>query len=316
MELAGFKKTEYTLNPNGDYTKTILDNWESWVRSMPGKSATTKTTYLRNGAKFILFIQGNNGINSNSMEDYRNELESIEIAVRTKNAYLAAAKAICRLAYKKGVIPVNITSDVPAFKIAGGHAKEGLTVDEATRILRYIEGIRDPFKKKRFLAIFYLLAGCGLRQSELQQLKTTDIDFINCTMRIKRKGRDSLENIPMLRFVANIVQDYVKEIPEGYLFESTTKPGNPVSLRYLRNIMTHRTTGLFSKCRIKGKSTHSFRHFAITSWLDASGGNVRLAQQLAGHTSISTTMIYDDKRLTRKDLNSIESDLYMIWKKR
>jgi len=151
----------------------------------------------------------------------------------------------------------------------------------------------------RDAAILELLYSCGLRVSELAQLKIKDIDFNSSVAHILGKGRQE-RIVPIGSFAMKAIEDYlqgrrkessqsVKQKPEQNSHLFLNRFGGGLTDRSVRNeIARYRLgTGLTNK-RI---SPHTFRHTFATHLLDH-GADLRSVQELLGHKSISTTQIY------------------------
>ena len=155
----------------------LLENYLAIIDNMVGKSETTKKTYQRNVEHFFAFIQIQ-GINSMSFGAYREALAKVDgISAKTKNAYLSATKALLKEALKYGILPVDITANVPQFKIPTGHVKDGVQDNELDRIVQAINGLKKEGTRLKMHALFNLFAGEGLRQKEVQQIMVEDINF-------------------------------------------------------------------------------------------------------------------------------------------
>ena len=153
---------------------------------------------------------------------------------------------------------------------------------------------------KRDRTIIFTLYKMGLRAMELCNLNLDDIDWINGTMTIRGKGgkirylpipHDLLKgkNVPSL---LNYVKYWRLDTDKKALF--TTQKGR-LSPVYLRSIIKKRAR----QAGIPWIHPHSLRHYYATNLLRA-GVNIRVVQELLGHTDIKTTGIY---------LHIIETDM-------
>lgn len=286
----------------------LSDNYRLIIDNMVGKSEKTKITYKGNVEHFLDFIQ-NEGINSMSFGEYRNALEKVErLSPKTKNAYLSAAKALLKEALKYGLLPVNITANVPQFKIPTGHTKDGVQESELYKILATIKKIKRTSTRLKMLAFFHLFAGEGLRQMEAQQIKMEDINFEDKSLMICGKGSDDKANHLCLTSTMEALHAYLIYIgvESGYIFPSKQKPGLPISLRAIRKFFTERKYGIFAKTGVNGRSVHGFRHFFATKTLDVFNGDLHKAKRRTRHRNVQTLQIYDDRRLSKLDMEILE----------
>lgn len=286
----------------------LSNNYVAIINGMVGKSANTKKTYCRNVEHFLAFIQ-RHGINANSFGAYREALAEIStVAVKTKNAYMAATAALLRESLKYGILPVDITANVPAFKVTRGHVKDGLTEGEVAAVHQYIAGMDKEETRLKMAAIFHLFALEGLRQMELQQLRVEDINCKDGYIMVKGKGRHEREKFYVMAATLRAVCKYMDavEISAGWLFPSRTKPDEPVTLRAIRKYFTCPKYGIFAKCGIDGKSVHGFRHYNITKTLKITGGDMAKTRRRSRHAGFEMLVVYDDERLSKADVAELE----------
>lgn len=190
---------------------------------------------------------------------------------------LASLKSFFRFLERKGIITKNPAELVP-FRKRKRKIPDFLSEDEALSLL--------DIEKKRDLALISTLYGCGLRVSELANLKISDIqgNFI----RVKGKG-NKWRVVPIPEFTLSVLNDYISErnkvAKTDFLF--INKFGLRLSERYIRKIV--RRVGILKI----GKKVwpHLLRH-SYASHLLKSGADIRIIQELLGHSSINTTQKY------------------------
>jgi integrase/recombinase XerC len=138
-------------------------------------------------------------------------------------------------------------------------------------------------------AVLTLLYGCGLRISEALGL-TGDDAILPDTLRITGKGNKT-RLIPVLPQAREAVRDYVTLCPwtitkDGPLFYSVR--GKPLSAREIQGLMQRLRSGLGLP---DSATPHALRHSFATHLLQG-GGDLRMIQELLGHSSLSTTQRY------------------------
>jgi site-specific recombinase XerD len=156
------------------------------------------------------------------------------------------------------------------------------------------------FKQKLMLLITY---GCGLRVSEVTQLKWADIYWSEMRILVKQ-GKGKKDRFVML---PGSIMDYLmhfREVNSGseWVFEGMNK-GEPYSPSSVRMTVSRawRLAGLDKKA-----TPHTLRHSFATHLLE-SGTDIRYIQELLGHNSVKTTMIYT--QVTPKSVRKIISPL-------
>lgn len=302
------KELQQLDNASARIVEALSNNYTTIIDSMVGKSTTTKKTYKRNAEHFVAFIQSN-GINSQSYGAYRNRLEKVEgISAKTKNAYLAASKALLREALKYQILPIDITANVPQFKISTGHVKDGLNEKEVKKIIKHIKGIKRESTRWKLHAMFQLFVAEGLRQMEVQQIRLEDINVQDAIIYIRAKGAEEKSAVTIFQHTAQLLEGYMEYLnkDQGFLFHSKSDIQKPITLRAIRKMWTCPIYGIFKKCDIEGRSVHGFRHFFTTKTLDLTKGDLHKTQLRTRHKATSTLRIYDDRRVTRKEMEKME----------
>lgn len=138
--------------------------------------------------------------------------------------------------------------------------------------------------------ILRLIYGSGLRRSDLINLKIKDIetDDGKCRLRInKGKGRKDRYTVLSHKVLLELREYFKACRPKEYLFNGQKK-GHPMSLGLLGYIMQ----GTLKRSNLeKAVSLHTLRHCFASHALE-DGMNIRSLQQLLGHVSIESTMVY------------------------
>ncbi|MBL6877909.1 MAG: tyrosine recombinase, partial [Flavobacteriaceae bacterium] len=156
---------------------------------------------------------------------------------------------------------------------------------------------------ERNLAIIELLYGCGIRVSELVDLKISDLFFEENFIKVTGKGNKQ-RLIPIGNITKNKVALYIEnsrnKIKVNRSFKDhvfLNRRGNKLTRAMIFTI----TKQLAEKSNFnKSISPHTFRHSFATHLLE-NGADLRTIQQLLGHESITTTEIYmhlDNKYLS------------------
>jgi site-specific recombinase XerD len=171
-----------------------------------------------------------------------------------------------------------------------------LTKDEVKRLMSIIQSK----KSKLMVSLMY---ACGLRVSELLNLKIQDLDFndkVGFTRQSKGK-KDRAFNIP--EFIFKELEEQSKsQQAEGseFLFSG---PKGRLSSRNLQKIVRKAAKNAGIN---KPVHCHTLRHSFATHLLE-SGTDIRLIQELLGHEDLSTTQIYT--HVSREELKKVKSPL-------
>lgn len=136
--------------------------------------------------------------------------------------------------------------------------------------------------------ILNLMYSTGIRCNELLSLKSEDIDSSRMVIMVRHgKGKKDRQLILHTKVLKLLRDYYYYYRPKIYLFEGS-KQGNPYSSSSINKIIKRNARKLGISKTI---SAHTFRHCFATHMLEK-GVNLKIIQQLMGHTSIKTTSRY------------------------
>jgi integrase len=191
-----------------------------------------------------------------------------------------------------------------------GAINKGFTQEELVKFLSVIED-------DRFLLMFSYQAFCGLRIGEVTKVNIADFDFTAHTLKVHTEKAQTLDIQKVPEFLFSQTLDYLqrhtKEIDDskGFLFFADKRYSHTemphIDLHYARNMFRHyiSLTGLNeiydtteesvvgrTKRRLYRLSSHSLRHYAITSFNRAVNGNITLTKAFARHRDLSSTQVY------------------------
>jgi len=157
-------------------------------------------------------------------------------------------------------------------------------------------------KHRTFISLIY---SCGLRVSELVNLKLTDIDSSRMQIRIQLAKGAKDRYVMLSEKILLILREYWKKYrTKKYLFEGNT-PGKAIAVRTVQTAFANAVC----KSGIKKHPTvHSFRHSFSTHLLEK-GVSLLAIQKLLGHSSIRTTLIYTHLQKSPSSLKSPFDDL-------
>ncbi len=171
-----------------------------------------------------------------------------------------------------------------------------LSKEEVRRILDAPRNL----KHRLMLAMLY---GCGLRRSELLNLRQEDIEAERGVMVIRQSKGKKDRVVPLPVHLRKMLDDYYRAFrPEQYVFEGQ-RAGQPYSATSIEKVLSR-------ACEQAGISKpvtlHWLRHSYATHLLER-GVDLRYIQELLGHQSSRTTEIYT--HVTFKSLQNIRSPL-------
>jgi integrase/recombinase XerD len=285
---------------------------------------------------FLNYLSVERGFSNNTLDSYKSDLLKIFEYLKTER--IDAIEKVSRhmitsfMLHEKdrGLSPVSISRELACFKsffkflIKENKVKENITsiiespklwkklpftlsVDEVDLLLRMpnlknFQGIRDK-------ACLELMYATGMRVSELVNLKMDDLNldlgFVKCfgkgsKERIVPFGKKAKESIA--RYLNKARKNFLKQRISNFLF--LRRGGKPMSRQTFWKIIKK----YGREARIKKKITpHSLRHSFATHILER-GADLRIVQELLGHSDISTTQIYT--HLNRDRLKTIHQKFH------
>lgn len=164
-----------------------------------------------------------------------------------------------------------------------------------------IKAILEAHHNIKHKAMLSLIYSCGLRRSELLNLKLLDIDSKRNIVIIRQSKGKKDRITPLSPRILDLLREYYTIYkPSNFLFEGSKK-GSSYSEHSLQNVLKQ----ALEKCKItKPVTLHWLRHSYATHLLE-SGTDLRYIQELLGHNSSRTTEIYT--HVSTKSLQQIKS---------
>ncbi|MFA5476735.1 MAG: site-specific tyrosine recombinase/integron integrase [Bacteroidales bacterium] len=272
-------------------TESKIEEFSKWMIHKRYSQATIKT-YIGTLKNFLLFT-AKKPVSEITNQDVVNYVNDVIIRNNLSFAYqnqtVNAVKLFFREVMHAKIETEKIERPRPEHKLPNVLSKA-----EVKAILEAPGNIKHE-------AMLSLIYACGLRRSELLNLKPDHIDSKRHLLIIKNaKGRkDRIAPIPEKLIV--LLRDYYKKFkPQLWLFEGQKK-GEQYSATSLQQVLK----GSLKKCGInKPVTLHWLRHSYATHLLE-SGTDLRYIQELLGHKSSKTTEIYT--HVTDKSLQKIKS---------
>jgi len=173
-----------------------------------------------------------------------------------------------------------------------------LNKKEVTKLIK----LTDNLKHK---TLFMMAYSTGMRNSELLNVKTTDIDEERGIINIRgAKGKKDRISLLSQKFFVILREYYQLYAPKEYIFEG--QRGGKYSSASIQKIMQQ---AVIRAGITKPATIHSFRHSFATHLLEQ-GTDLRYIQKLLGHENITTTEIYT--HITNKGLDKIDNPLDSI----
>ncbi len=285
-------------------TEQLVKEFVYYLQAERGLSGNTVESYKSDVLTFIDNTKKNiKEINKEDIQNYIDSLHSSNFSTATVARKLSSLRMFFLFWVGEGLIDQTPMNNIQSPRMEKKLPKF-LSADEVKNL---IESVNGDFKYSlRDRAILELLYGCGLRVSELLDLRKEDLFLKEDFIRVKGKG--SKERIvplggeakkALIKYMTVSRPAFNKKI-SSFLF--LTRSGNKLS----RMGLWKRFQQYIAKSGIKKDLTpHTLRHSFATHLLER-GASLRTVQLLLGHCDISTTQIYThvDRNYLRKILSS------------
>ena len=286
--------------------KDPTNSYKNYLRLEKSLSPNSIEAYMSDLDKLTRFAKDERkdikDLTYEDLQQFLAQLRDIGIHPRSQARILSGIRSFYRFLLLDDYISSDPTELIESPKI-GMKLPEVLTVNEINRILDSIDLTTQEGQRNR--AMLEVLYSCGLRGSELINLRYADIYPKEGFIRVEGKGGKQ-RLVPIsevaLREIRNYLVDRNQMTPkkgfEDILFLS--KRGTSLSRIMVFHIIKQQTeiAGVH-----KNVSPHTFRHSFATHLLEG-GANLRAIQEMLGHESITTTEIYThiDREFLRKEI--------------
>ena len=285
----------YELSNTNTVGNAILRRYFQYLRLERSYTANTLDAYLKDLQKLLNYF-ADEGIDFRrvtleQLDRFTKTLQELGVGPRSVARILSGVRSFYRFLTIEKEVETDPTELLESPKI-GKHLPEVLSLSEIDEIEAAIdlskpEGIRD-------LAIIEVLFSCGLRISELVNLKLSELYLEEGYIRVHGKGRkerlvpigdSAIEKLRQWFVVRQGIE--VKPGEEDYVFISLRRGKHLSRISLFVYIKAYA-----EKAGIrKNISPHTFRHSFATQLLEG-GANLRAIQAMLGHEDIGTTEIY------------------------
>lgn len=254
-----------------------------------GASAHTLKSYRTDFDQFMAFLSRRGvrrleAVDSRTIRAYLAWLHSQRVSRATIARKLAALRSAFRFLARRGFMTRNPAREVgnPRLPV---RLPSFLPVDEAWQLME--SPVPATVQGRRDRAILELLYAAGLRVAELCGLDPADLDRFQGTVRVLGKGNKE-RIVPVGDQALRALDAYLARRPagDGPLFQNLR--GGRLTVRSVHRIVRARARGAGIARPV---TPHTLRHTFATHMLDQ-GADLRLIQDLLGHSRLSTTQKY------------------------
>ncbi|MDY0104233.1 MAG: site-specific tyrosine recombinase XerD [Lentimicrobium sp.] len=291
-------------------------NWQIYSKSFKAylqveKSLppNTVSAYTRDLAKLIEFVEGNDNladprkIKTADLQNFVKALAEIGLEATTQSRIISGIRSFYNFLILENEIKTDPTELLEMPK-TGRKLPDVLSISEVDHLISVIDlSLANGERNKAMIEMLY---GCGLRVSELTNLKLSDLFFEENYIKVTGKGNKQ-RLVPIggraiaqvLRYMQQVrIHQNIARGAENIIFLNNRGKG------MTRAMVFTIVKDLTAKAGIhKSISPHTFRHSFATHLVEG-GSDLRSVQEMLGHSSITTTEIYThiDREYLRKNI--------------
>lgn len=274
-----------------------IEDFSNFLKFEKNFSGNTLDAYMRDVRKLESFTISEldnlspENITYENLQEYIYQLSKNKISERSQARAISSIKA-----FFKFLLEDDYRTDNPATLLEGPklglYLPDTLSEEDINRIITCIDNSTDIGKRNK--CILEVLYGCGLRVSELIDLKISNINFKESYIMVEGKG-EKTRLVPLANTTAEFITSYIHTVRNktkiNKKYEDTLFI-NSRGTNMSRVIVFIIIKELTQKAGIsKSISPHTFRHSFATHLLQ-NGADLRFIQEMLGHSSITTTQVY------------------------
>lgn len=275
----------------------LLSDFIDYIEVEKGLADNTISAYRRDISGFIDFIPDEviENVSRLHISSYIMHLREDGICPSSISRKISALKSFFRWACANEIISTNPISSIEPAKLPK-HLPKVLSVNDIQNLMRQNLNITER-------VVVELLYSCGLRVSELSKLKLNDINMKS--KNILCFGKGSKERlIPFGEYAFNTINEYLKE--RELLIIKYKLTTDRLLITETGRLMTrqdiYRLIHRLGETLHKDISPHTLRHTFATHLLE-NGADLRVVQELLGHSDVATTQLYT--HISKKRLKEI-----------
>jgi len=281
------------MTMNDDRFQEQIDNFLQYIAAERGFSANTAGAYRNDLSQFALFLQDHGrdhwDLDREILGSYRSFLYERRYADTTVARKIAAVRSFLHFLEAEGIVGAGLTEHLTSPRI-GKYLPHSIAEDDVEFLLAMPASDNPAGLRDR--AMLRLLWATGMRVSELISLDLEHVDMTTDTVRCLGKGSKERQ-IPFGLRARGAVAQYLED---GRTALARRTQGNALFLNHHGERLTRQGFWLILKsyarrAGIDSISPHTLRHSFATHLLN-NEAELRVVQELLGHSNISTTQIY------------------------
>ena len=287
--------------------KAYLKSYKSYLQLEKGLSENSIQAYIRDIKKFVNFLEHNGlqiqpeAIDPGHLEKFLHWTTDLGIAEASQARFISGLKSFYNFLMLENLSESNPVELIDA-PVLQRKLPDVLSAKEVENVIESIDLSTPNGTRNR--AIIETLYGCGLRVSELINLKISNLYLDDGFLLIEGKGQKERlvpvgsQSEKYLRIYMHEFRDHQKVQPKAEDILFLNRRGNKLTRVMVFYIIRETTKYAGIQKRV---SPHTLRHSFATHLVE-NGADLRAVQEMLGHESITTTEIYT--HLDRKYLRN------------
>ena len=291
---------------NSWYSKN-LEEFLDYLKIEKNRSENTLRSY-QTDLELLLEFLTNKGVSdwnestSDLIKEWIIDLKRKQISNTTIARRISSVKVFFGFLIKRNLIETNPTLKLISPKLNKvlpnvlGQKQAEQLLTQAANVEIEEEAVEVRIRDYAILEVLY---STGIRVSELVGLNLEDINFSNLTLKVLGKGRKE-RVVPFGIPARDAIDKYLDESRNKFNSKNINalflgQRGNRLNVRQVRRILNKAMSQIENGKEI---SPHDLRHSAATHMLEA-GADLRIVQELLGHSSLATTQKYTHVTIER-----------------
>jgi integrase/recombinase XerC len=279
-----------------------LEAYKDYLSKEKNYSPLTIKAYLRDINSFSNYLLNSHQQTSLESVSYSLIRSWIVYLVENNNSNASINRKVSALkSYYRFLLKIKVVHQNPLLKHKSLKMAKKVQIPFSEKELNDVFSLNhfnSDFEGVRNRLIVELFYATGIRRAELINLKSSNLDFSNKTIKVLGK-RNKERIIPLLVCTLELLTRYMGEKKKLFLKEENdllilSKKGNKISESFVYRLINDYFSTVSQKIK---KSPHVLRHSFATHLLN-NGADLNSVKELLGHSSLSSTQIYTHSSLS------------------
>jgi integrase/recombinase XerD len=284
-------------------SRQYFDQFLNFQRIERGLSTNTLAAYSRDLERFFAFLDKNNiqvaNLTDAEVQEFVVYLDSMKLSLSSTNRVISTVRSFYAYLERDHNID-NPMKEISSRKVPLRLPK-ALTITQVTSLIEAAL-VNDKVVSLRDKAILEILYSSGARVSELIAINVNDVSVVATGSEeiriVKLRGKGGKERVvPLGSYSVKAIDDYLVRVRPLLAAKGLTGKSEALFLNQRGSRMSRQSAWQIVVDAAKhiglteGISPHVLRHSFATHLLDG-GADIRVVQELLGHSSVTTTQIY------------------------